>query len=143
VRERPGEGRMSSNSPRGELDGPSDNSAEATQVHWLFKPTPQGVSCLGIQVFPDGDYWVYDSPTGTYAAGHADRGRWRAVYERYVADGYVAERDAKATGLVAPSWTRQPPNPPWARQRRIARLRAAAVLVMLLATAGILVWLCW
>lgn len=50
-----------------------------TELHWLFKPMPDGVACLGIEIFPDGDYWVYDSPSGTYAAGHADKGKWRKV----------------------------------------------------------------
>jgi hypothetical protein len=120
-----------------------DSSLDRTEVHWLFKAIPQGFTCLGIQVFPGGDYWVFDSPTGTYAAGHADKGKWRAVYEQYLADGYVSERDAKAVGLVPPSWTRQPPSPPWARRTRVARRWGAFVLLMMLAILGMAVWLSW
>ena len=112
-----------------------------TQVHWLFKPTSGGFTRLGIEVFPGGDYWVYDSPTGTYAAGHRDKGKWRAVYEEYLAEGYVPEREAKAMGLVPESWAEQPPRPPWAGKTQKARLRLAASLLLLLATAGMLAWL--
>jgi hypothetical protein len=113
-----------------------------THVQWLFKPTSRGLDCLGIEVFPDGDYWVYDSPTGTYAAGHADKGKWQLVYDQYVADGYVPEAAAKARGLVPPSWSRQPPRPPWAAARRAARMRLAVVFLVtgLAALLGILGW---
>ena len=77
------------------------------QAHWLFKPAKDEPSCLCIVEFEDGDYWVFDSPTGTYAAGHADRGKWRLVEENYLADGYVPEAQAKANGLI-PSWPAVP-----------------------------------
>jgi hypothetical protein len=113
----------------------------APPVHWLFKSTPRGVACLGIEVYPDGDYWVYDSPTGTYTAGHADKGKWHAVYDQYVADGYVPEAAAKLAGWVPQSWSRQPPRPPWAWARHLARARLAAILVTIIAAIiAMLVW---
>jgi hypothetical protein len=118
-----------------------NDSTSTTHVHWLFKAMPRGVACLGIEVYPNGDYWVYDSPTGTYAAGHADKGKWRVVYDEYLADGYVPEAVAKASGLVPVSWSRQPPRPPWAAARRIARLRLA--VLVLLALLGTLLAIAW
>jgi len=113
-------------------------SAPEIQIHWLFKPTGQGLSCLGIQVFADGDYLVIDSPTGTYLAGHRDRGKWHWELDRYVGEGYVPEREAKAAGLIPESWNRQPPPPPWLRKTRIARLVGLAILMILLASV---IWL--
>jgi hypothetical protein len=110
-----------------------------TELYWMFKPMPGGVACLGIEVFPDGDYWVYDSPTGTYSAGHRDKGKWRAVYDEYRAQGYVPEDAAKAAGLIPQSWTRQPPRPPWAGIQRRARRRFALWLsIALLLLAALL-----
>jgi hypothetical protein len=118
-----------------------DDSTGTPQVHWLFKTTPGGLACLGIEVLPGGDYWVYDSPTGTYAAGHAEKGKWREVYDQYLADGYVPEAVAKAHGLVPVSWSRQPPRPPWAAARRITRLRLAGLaLLALLGTVLAIAW---
>ena len=114
------------------------SSRQEVEVHWLFRPSGKNLSCLGIQVFPDGDYLVIDSPTGTYMAGHADRGRWRLEHDRYVAEGYIPELEAKAAGLVSESWSRQPPPPPWVRKRHIARAVGVAVLTIAL---GILIWL--
>jgi hypothetical protein len=121
----------------------TNESADGPQLHWLFKPSSGGFVHLGIEVLPDGDYWVYDSPTGTYAAGHGDKGKWRVVYEQYLAEGYVSEHEAKATGLVPPSWTRLAPSPPWARRRRIGRVWATAIVLGLLATSAVLAWLSW
>ena len=109
------------------------SSARESQTHWLFKATGSGLSCVGIQVFADGDYLVIDSPTGTYLAGHADRGKWRLEHDRYVGQGYVPELEAKAAGLIPESWNRQPPRPPWERKRRVARIVGVAVLTILLA----------
>jgi hypothetical protein len=58
----------------------TNRSTDGPQVHWLFKPTSGGFALFGIEVFPGGDYWVHESPTGTYAAGHGDKGKWRVVY---------------------------------------------------------------
>jgi hypothetical protein len=114
------------------------SSAQESQIHWLFKATGSGVFCLGIQVFADGDYRVIHSPTGTYLAGHADRGKWRLEHDRYVGQGYVPESEAKAAGLIPESWNKQPPPPPWVRKKRIARVVGLAVLMIL--GAGVL-WL--
>jgi hypothetical protein len=51
-----------------------------TEVHWLFKPMPDGVACLGIEIFPDGDYWVYDSPTLLVAPAAASAGASRCGF---------------------------------------------------------------
>jgi hypothetical protein len=114
------------------------SSAQEIQIYWLFKATGKGLSCLGIQVVPDGDYLVIDSPTGTYLAGHADRGKWRLEHDRYVDHGYLPELEAKAAGLIPESWKRQPPAPPWVRKRRVVSVAGVAVLMILLAG---LVWL--
>jgi hypothetical protein len=100
------------------------------QAHWLFKPAKDEPSCLCIVEFEDGDYWVFDSPTGTYAAGHADRGKWRLVEENYLANGYVREAQAKANGLIPSSWSRSTPGPEPMWQRKFRRRRAVALLVL-------------
>jgi len=109
------------------------SAPQTVQIHWLFKAAGEGVSGLGIQVFADGDYLVMDSPTGTYLAGHADRGKWRLEYDRYVGQGYVSESEAKAAGLIPESWHGEPPPPGWVRKRRTARVVGLAVLLTLLA----------
>jgi hypothetical protein len=101
------------------------------QAHWLFKSANDGLSCLCILEYGNGDYWVFDSPTGTYAAGHADRGKWRLVEESYLAGGYVREAQAKANGLIPPSWSRSIPDPDAKWRQKFRRRRVAAVLVLI------------
>ena len=101
------------------------------QAHWLFRPAEDEPSCLCILEYGDGDYWVFDSPTGNYAAGHADRGEWRLEEEHYLAKGYVREAQAKAIGLIPPWWSRATPDPEALWQRAFRRRRVVALLVLI------------
>jgi hypothetical protein len=103
----------------------------APHAHWLFRPGDGDPSCVCILEYEDGDYWVIDSPTGTYASGHADRGKWRIEEERYLAQGYIREAQAKANGLIPSSWSRATPDPEAEWQRRFRRRRVAALLVLI------------
>jgi hypothetical protein len=100
------------------------------QAHWLFKPTAGEPACLCIVVYADGDYWVFGSPSGSYSAGHADKGRWRLVEEGYLREGYVREAEAKATGLIPSEWSRPTPDPEASWQRTFRRRRAVGLLVL-------------
>jgi hypothetical protein len=101
----------------------------APRPHWLFKPDRRGPSCLCILELADGDYWVVDSPTGTYRAGHADRGKWEVAEEEYVAKGYVREEQAKAIGLIPRTWCHAVPNPEASARGRVVRVLALLILV--------------
>lgn len=103
------------------------------EAHWLFKRGADNVACLCILELADGDYWVIDSPTGTYMSGHRDRGHWQLAEAEYLAQGYVRELEAKSQGLIPPSWNRARPDPIRLVARR-HRLRAL-ILVALIITA--------
>ncbi len=103
----------------------------APRAHWLFRPVNGESSCLCILEYEDRDYWVFDSPTGTYAAGHADRGKWRLAEESYLAKGYVREAQAKASGLIPSSWCRAAPDPEALCQRKFQIRRTVALLVLI------------
>jgi hypothetical protein len=110
-------------------------------VHWLFRGAGAAQpECMGIQVFSDGDYQVIDSPTGTYMGGHADRGKWRREYDRYLALGYVPEAEAKAAGLIPQSWSREAPSPPWMARRAKGRLWLIATASIVIALLGALLF---
>jgi hypothetical protein len=106
-------------------------------AHWLFKSVNDELLCLCILEYDDGDYWVFDSPTGTYAAGHADRGKWRLVEETYLSRGYVREAQAKANGLIPLSWSRSIPDPD-AKWQQGLRRRVGAILVLIVVV--VLAW---
>lgn len=108
------------------------------RAHWLFKPANGEPSSLCILEYDDGDYWVFDSPTGTYAAGHADRGKWQLEEESYLAKGYVREAEAKASGLIPASWSRATPDPEALWQRKFRMRRAAALLGLIVVLALVL-----
>jgi hypothetical protein len=105
----------------------------------LFRPTEGEPSCLCIVEYEDGDYWVFDSPTGTYAAGHAERGKWRLEEQSYLAMGYVREVEAKATGLIPSSWSRATPDRDAMWQRTFRRRRAIGLLVLIVVLVLVLV----
>ena len=108
------------------------------RAHWLFRSTGGEPSCLCILEYEDGRYWVFDSPTGTYASGHADRGKWRLEEERYLARGYVREAEAKASGLIPSNWYGAPPDPEVLWQRKLRMRRALAILIVTLVV--VLAW---
>src|SRR5262249_33861906 len=70
-------------------DAPGEMTAmggtRPAQAHWLFKNPRGRLSCVCILEYEDGDYWVFDSPSGTYAARHTDRRTWPSLEDRYPA----------------------------------------------------------
>jgi hypothetical protein len=109
----------------------------------LFKPGNPEPSSLCVLELPDGDYWVIDSPTGTYRAGHADRGKWRLVEQDYLARGYIREAEAKASGLIPSSWSRATPDPELSWQQRRRVWREVTLLVLLAVLIGMLAFVVW
>lgn len=115
------------------------SEVEKPRPHWLFAPGDGEPSCLCILELPGGEYWVVDSPTGTYRSGHADRGKWRQAEQGYLAQGYIPEAAAKAQGLITGEWTRAVPSPEQGGRRRamhaVGLLFVIAVLAAMLAVA--------
>lgn len=107
------------------------------EAHWLFKRAADSVACLCILELANGDYWVIDSPTGTYMSGHKDRGHWRRAEAEYLAQGYVREPEAKSQGLIPPSWSRATPDPIALVGRR-HRVRAMILAVLVIAAVVVL-----
>jgi hypothetical protein len=103
---------------------------DAPQAHWFFKSEAKGVTSLCVLVLADGDFWVVDSPTGTYLSGHAERGKWRAAAAQYLAEGYVAESQAREQGLISASWSRPAPDPASLRPRAITHTTVILVLII-------------
>jgi hypothetical protein len=106
------------------------------RAHWLFKPAADRVISLCILELANGDYWVVDSPTGTYMAGHRDRGNWSLVEAEYLAQGYVRESEAKARGLIPAAWSRATPTPAPVAQRH--RWHASILLLVIMVAAVLL-----
>ncbi|PYM69922.1 MAG: hypothetical protein DME03_21705 [Candidatus Rokuibacteriota bacterium] len=108
--------------------GHASEKLRTPEAYWLFKRVADSVKCLCVLELANGDYWVIDSPTGTYMSGHADRWHWRLAEAEYLAQGYVREFEAKSRGLIPPSWSRATPDP----TRLVARHRVRATILMLL-----------
>jgi hypothetical protein len=104
----------------------------AARTHWYFKPLAGSLSCLGIMERANGDYCVIDSPSGTYLSGHADRGLWREAEERYLAEGYLPEAEAKTRGLIPASWNRATPDLQGSRRGHLLRNAILGVIVVAL-----------
>src|SRR5437870_48731 len=56
--------------------GHASEKLRTPEAYWLFKRVADSVKCLCILELANGDYWIIDSPTGTYMSGHADRWHW-------------------------------------------------------------------
>jgi hypothetical protein len=97
--------------------GHASEKLRTPEANWLFKRVADSVKCLCILELANGDYWVVDSPTGTYMSGHADRWHWRLAEAEYLAQGYVREFEAKSRGFISPSWSRATPSRPWSCSR--------------------------
>jgi hypothetical protein len=116
--------------------GLASEKLRTPEAHWLFKRVADSMKCLCILELANGDYWVIDSPTGTYMAGHADRGQWHLAEAEYLAQGYVREFEAKSRGLIPPSWSRATPD---ATQLVARRHRVRATILMLLIITAVVI----
>src|SRR5947209_20615902 len=56
--------------------GHASEKLRTPEAYWLFKRVADSVKRLCILELANGDYWIIDSPTGTYMSGHADRWHW-------------------------------------------------------------------
>jgi hypothetical protein len=117
--------------------GRASEKLRTPEAHWLFKRVADSVECLCVLELTNDDYWVVDSPTGTYMSGHADRGRWHQAEAEYLAQGYVREFEAKSRGLIPPSGSQATPDPTRLVARR-HRVRATMIALLVITAVVIL-----